>query len=599
VALALLGWVPLDTSPAPGLDPSWGGALHMAAHGDLAWGRDVAFTYGPLGFLKVPVYWYGDTGALAIAYTFLSRVALLGLLWHLARRSFGSLGAALILLVIGPLVTEPVLPLAAAWGLWLLHEPRNDRAAATFAVGIGALGALELLAKLNGGVTILAVGVLTLAFLPARRGRGLAVLAGSAAAGLLVGWLGTGQPLGALDDFAVSALRVVSGYASAMQLDRPELVWQYTAAAIVFGLGLFALWSTTELQAGRTRIGSLAVWTALSFLTFKSGFVRHDGHEVIFFATLLAVLTAVAWTPTRRFLGLAVVAAAFIPLLAATDQRVDELVAPSPRVRSAWKQVGGALVPGRRLAALRRGRARIIAADAIDPRALALIGRAPVHVAPSETAVIWAYGLNWRPLPSLQGYQAYTKALDRQDARALTGGDAPRRVLLRAEVGVDGRIPAFDTPEVTRELLCRYSPLDAHPASQWLVLGRRADRCGAERPIATVSARWGQSVRVPRASRPGALVVARVVGADVGGLERLRSALYKAHERFVILNGSEVHRLAPGTVGDGLVLSAPPAADYPPPFQQASRSATVAVGRGGHPSGRLRFEFSEIPIRAG
>jgi hypothetical protein len=29
-------------------------------------GEDLVFTYGPLGFLKVPAYWYGDTGALAV-----------------------------------------------------------------------------------------------------------------------------------------------------------------------------------------------------------------------------------------------------------------------------------------------------------------------------------------------------------------------------------------------------------------------------------------------------------------------------------------------------------------------------------------------------
>lgn len=42
------------TAVVPGLDSSWVFALNHFAHGPELFGRDLVFTYGPLGFLAVP-----------------------------------------------------------------------------------------------------------------------------------------------------------------------------------------------------------------------------------------------------------------------------------------------------------------------------------------------------------------------------------------------------------------------------------------------------------------------------------------------------------------------------------------------------------------
>ena len=52
--LAVVTWPVGDLAPQAGLDPSWAAGLYMAAHNGLDYGRDIAFTFGPLGFLQIP-----------------------------------------------------------------------------------------------------------------------------------------------------------------------------------------------------------------------------------------------------------------------------------------------------------------------------------------------------------------------------------------------------------------------------------------------------------------------------------------------------------------------------------------------------------------
>ena len=127
--LLLLTWPALNLAPRFGLDASWQAALHLAAHTDLAWGRDVMFTYGPLGFLQEPALYDSGLWMLSFAYQSLIHVALaISLLW-VARRAFPlavALAATYVLLVVGYLEGAVVLlafylaiyPAAAAGLAW-------------------------------------------------------------------------------------------------------------------------------------------------------------------------------------------------------------------------------------------------------------------------------------------------------------------------------------------------------------------------------------------------------------------------------------------------------------------------------------------------
>ena len=587
----LLGWSDLDLTGTAGVDPSYHAALHVAAAEGLNFGTDVVYTYGPLGFLKFPEFWRGDTGTLALAYTVLTRLALLAFVFAVLRRPFGRVGAGIVALVVAPQLDDPVIPLAFGAAVWMLAGEGTERQRRLAAGGLGLLAGIEALGKLNTGATVLGLAVLAALF--AAREERVRLLATTAAAGIaagLVGWLVTAQSFAALPDYAINSAHIVSGFSAAMVTD--DEGWHYRAAFATFAIGGLALWLTTGGLPRRARLGCLALWALLSWLIFKQGFVRHsEGHAAFLFATALAALAAVPW---RRWRVLAVAAIA-VPLVALAA--TDGLDAPGD-VPAAWDDLVPLVSGAERdeLVAATVGEVRT--KYALDAATLGQLEGRTAHVVPHDTAVVAAHGLRWRPVPVFQNYQAYTPALDELNADALLGEDAPERLLLAADVPVDRRVAGFDPPAQIRAMLCRYVPVHAQ-GDRWIVLARAENRCGPERRIGSETAAWSQPVEVPKPSRPDAMTFVRIRGADVSGFERLRALVFKADERHVQFNETpEVRRLVPGTAEDGLLMYAPADADLPQPFALAPDPDKITLLREDTEPGDevLTYDFYEVPV---
>jgi hypothetical protein len=146
-----------------------------------------------------------------------------------------------------------------------------------------------------------------------------------------------------------------------------------------------------------------------------------------------------------------------------------------------------------------------------------------------------------------------------------------------------------------RAILCHFRTAEG-PLGRWLMLERSAPRCGPERPLGTVKAKLGVPAAVPPAPDRRSVVIVRIDGIGVSGLERLRTLLYRALPRHVAFDGGRVNRLVPGTAGDGIVLRVPPRADFPAPFQLDQATNTITVLKSGR-QGDLRLRFSAMSIR--
>ena len=141
--------------------------------------------------------------------------------------------------------------------------------------------------------------------------------------------------------------------------------------------------------------------------------------------------------------------------------------------------------------------------------------------------------------------------------------------------------------------------------SLWRVLARGPQRCGPPRTIATVEARWGETVVVPRVAADEVVVV-RVEGLEVRGLERIRALLLRPRARWASI-GQQNQRVMPDTATDGLLLRAPAALDPPGPFRRTPQARTLAFWLGmpgtDQHGGDLRLTFqarrvSGLPARA-
>jgi hypothetical protein len=604
IAVALATWDPQPVVPTVGLDPSWIIGLSLAADLGLDHGTQFVFTYGPLGFLEEPLVVSGGLAFLSGIYALgLRAVLAASLLWG-ARRSFAFVPAALLAfaaMAIAPRATASVpLALATVWCLVALQEPGSRWAARLIVFGGGALAALETLVKLNTGIAILLMVAVTTVALTGRRLRNVLTLSAVFVVTYLLLWFASGQGLGNLGDYLRSSFEIVSGYSAAMQINAGEVPWDWLAALLV-ALATFAatVYASARLPIAH-RVAMVAVVGLLVFSLEKFGFVRHDvGHVGAYFEGLVVVWVALRWRGVTRLIpygALAVIAAAYF---IAAKGAADFTVRPALAV----DQLRTLFIPADRDQARDDARAAMQAAYDVDPRILARIGDAPVDVRPWESGLVWAYGLDWRPLPVIQDYQAYRPWLDRLNAEALASGDGPRYVLRHlgyggsSVVGIDGRFAPFDAPLETRVLLCRFRPVLTSDNYQLLARGR--DRCGEPRPLETVTAAYGDRVPVPRA-RANEAVFARIEGAAAQGIEGPRAQLYRAAIRRISL-GPASAPLPAANAASGLLISAPSDDDFPAPFALAPDVETIAVDSEGGlatSEGPLRVEFYAVAISA-
>lgn len=600
MVLALLTAPAVSFRPGPGLDASWQAALHMAANQGVAFGDRMVFTFGPLGFLSQPVVYLTWTGALAALYVAALQVALCVTLVSVLRRVVAVMPAVAVAFVAAsassalraPELAAAVVTVVAISALRGDFSPRAER---VLVVVGGLVAGSHLLVKANTGVTAMAVGAVTAWFVGRRGWRSEAVFGGAAAAALVAGWLLTGNQLADLGRFLALSADVVSGYSEAMGGEITERTGHHLLAVVVVLALVTLAWVCSRRMTRSRKVGLLLVGAVWLYGALKHGFVRHDFHDVFFFAGALLVATALAGAGRDWRIpggGLAVLLVVF---MVASDTGSVGLVDPLPALRALGTETLTFASADRRDRATRRARADLRRAYGLTTATVVLLEDRTVHIHPWEASVAWAYPtVQWRPLPVHQAYSAYTTGLDSFNAEFLSGPSAPERILTETRA-IDSRNPDWESPRMVLAMLCHYRELAVQP--RWQVLGRVEDRCGEEVPLGTVETRVGRPVPIP-GTGGDMIVVARVRGLDDAPTYALRSTLLRIPEVHATLDGRRRHRLVPGTAAGGLVMSAP--ADtlgFSEPFAIDSASVLRIDHGGGWGLGTsLRIEFVGIPV---
>ena len=605
--VALLGWRVGMNPPTPGLDASWNAGLAMAVEEGLQFGKDVVFSYGPLGFLQGQDVWFGDLAAIAFLYSAaLYVVFCTTLAWALRRLlpSAATFLVAFLVVAVLPLLEQSIL-VAAIVCLWSLERERSERATIALAVGGASFGAVEALVKLSTGPVIVALFLIALIGVRARWWQ-LLLFAAVTLAELLLLWLLTGQDLSTVPAFLENTWQIVSGYSTAMlrQVDVPG--WKVTMATVAAALvtvGLAVAGYRGTYRDARARWAGTALIALAAFTVFKEGVVRTDaGHLSLYFSTACVLWIAIPWPRARRrwmVVGAALIAALGAPVRPpGLPTNLDAIA----NLRFAADQAQSLLNSSRREELAAEGRAAMKATYRLDPRTLAALRGRTVAIEPWEIGVAWAYRLDWRPLPVFQNYSAYTSALDDLNAAEVESPAGPARILRENEPLVypefptpdlDNRFPGWDPPAQARAVLCNFAPL--RTTERWQVLGRVANRCGPERFLGTAEADPGTAVDVP-APAANEVVFARIHGAGVGGLEKIATLLLHARLRQAVLDGSRSYRLIPETAGDGLLLRGGGAVAEDGPFSPIPQARTIAVSGA---NGTLRYDFFSMRVAAG
>jgi hypothetical protein len=605
--VALATWPVGMYPPTVGLDASWNAGLAMATERGLAFGTEVIFSYGPLGFLQSPTIWFNDLGVLAFVYSSVLYLALCGaLVWRLSRTLPLLLSAlvAFVLLAVLPLLEQGLL-LAVLASFALLEKERSNRVLNAFVLGASLLAALSALIKLSTGPAIVSIFLLALIGARVGRWRIVAFLA-LLFLELVLLWTLAGQSLANVPAFLESAWQIDSGYSTAMLREVDAAGWKVTAAvlaATAIGLGLVVVATRGRFRDCLARRCGVLLMAVAAFTVFKEAVVRTDApHLSLFFSGACLLWIAIPWSGERRrwlLAGAAVILLAGLPVRPpGLPTRLD---VPA-NLRFAGEQVQSLVSTSRREDLMAAGRAGMKAVYRLDRPTRAALRHHTVAIEPWEAGVAWAYHLDWEPLPVFQNYSAYTSALDAENARALEAPWGPERLLRENPLLVypefetadlDSRFAGWDPPAQARAALCHFAPV--HQTERWELLQRVPNRCSAPRALGGVEATAGEEVPVPTPP-PGDAVFARIEGVGVSGFERLGALVMHARTRWAIVNGDRRYRLIPETAGDGLLLRADPkivegAAAFSP-FPQARTIEITGSGTD------LHYEFYAMQVRS-
>jgi hypothetical protein len=602
--LAWLSWPVTTILAAPTLDNSWMIGVSLAVSRSLAFGRQVVFTYGPLGFITEPralsggILVAGFVGSAILALTLAALLlAALRARLPIVPAALVALGALLIVAAPGMSYLDDIGFAACALALGAPRE-RSGAAARRLALWGGAFAGLAFLVKFNDGLAVSLMAGVSLLGLPGAR-RTVALGLGAFASSAVLAWLALGQSLAALPDYVRTGIAISRGYVDAMGYDLMGANGKWEVLVVLgSALALSAGgWISLSGFPRRRRAALVATVLLVHYFVAREMFVRYDARHAATFSLLIVVPLVIPWQRDRlavAFASTASLAVAAVAVLGLAGVTPGSIFDPFGRAGNFVSELGTVFSPA---GAIAQGRTAIEAYDNVPPGIVSALGGHCVDVDPVEIAVIWAYPRwNWCPVGVLQSYAAYTPSLDRLDAAAFANArTGPDRVLRESSVQIDGRNPAWESPAATLSLLCHFTEIAR--GGNWQALARVSDRCGRPRVLGTVRSPYGDAVRIPAAPR-GMVLLGEVSGLQISDGERFETLFGRAHTRVLQLNNATVtYRVVPDTLGDGLIFDVPPDADYAPPFNLGGPVSTITAG-----IKQLDVPFSVtligVPIRA-
>jgi hypothetical protein len=573
VAVAVFSWwIESSLTPAASLDNSWAVGLSLAIARGLVFGKQVVFTYGPLGLAAVPRAVSPGTLALGLLGAATMWLALAALVLRSLRRRLPWPIAVLVAILALNIVASAPLPVLdeIAFGLvaiTLAQPPARARQAArTLAVAGGVLAGLALLVKLNDGVgttAIITVGLLGCV----NRRRHLTIGALTFVLTTVLAWLALGQPLNALPDYIHTGIALVQGYVDAMGYNLLGAGAQWELLTVILSAVVLsaAAWLSLSGAPLRSRVALPVCVLIVHYLVAREMFIRYEAGHASVIALLVAVPLLIPWQRRQLATGSAIavgLAVAALAVLGTTGAGLGTVFDPFGRESALVSDINTMFSPQ---PAIDAGRNNIEAIDGVSPSIVGAFNGHCVNAEPVEVSAIFAFpSWRWCPIGAMQSYSAYTTELDNLDAAGYANAHSgPDRVLRQVDATIDGRNPTWESPAAMLSLLCHFKEIGR--GGQWQALARIPDRCGKPRLLGTAHANGADIVAVPAAPR-GEVLVAQIHGLQIHRLERLKTLFERAAVRSLVINGVVTFRVVPDTVTDGLILDVPPYADYVTPF---------------------------------
>lgn len=458
------------SAPQPDLDESYQVVLEYARIHDFQFGKDIVFTFGPLGFLNTwvsqgffPVQrmlfalaWSGIVAwsATGLARQIPGRIKFVFLVWFLIYSNLGWL--------------EQHAFLVMAYGcMILMGDVQKRKVAAT-----SFLSVFAILALIKFTFFIAATfGVILCVFVQIckRNFKTSLFMALFSVTVFIALWMSDGQKIENLLPWMRGSFEIASGYTEAMTIfPKVRVLTICAVAGVMFLASLWLIIRTALLSF--SSLGILLVTTGYVFLSWKHGFVRADGH-VIFFIFFLPMAFTILLSETYQNglnrkvqLSLATIFMGVVILCNWAADFQDPGIMLTKLINWPRFMVGNSRlilnsVTGnwdKCFEALQANRQQGRVPDL--PVARAVVGKDSIDVVNYRQSAALANSLNYRPRPVIQGYSAYTPYLQDMNLSFYRSGKRPQYLLFKMET-IDNRFPTLDDATLLPYILSNYRPV--------------------------------------------------------------------------------------------------------------------------------------------
>jgi hypothetical protein len=448
--------------------------LGFAWKNGLQFGKDIVFTFGPLGFLTTTFYTPQAVVLRMLTQLALALIVALGLCVVAERLRKPLRIAVIAFFVFVSCNSDPGTDLLInvgllSWGLvcTFAHDYRRRMAVACLVILAGFASLEKLTFFFSGCSTIAACSLLM--FLAGQRRLATAMSVGFLLV-LFFGWMLSGQSLAGLPTFLRNALVISGGYDQTMALEVSSRIQARGKVAVLLAMGVIVMRSAGAWPGGPflwSRRLVLLLWlVSTTFVAWKRGFVRAGGEHMASFLGLVPILALALETiplgNRRATLVARSLALAGCVVSAATT------VLFFPNTPGYWlmrpfqqfaRNAEACAVPRSYLRRMNEFYDAQRSAMQL-PRIRRASGTNSVDMFGYEQVYALFNDLNFAPRPVFQSYAAYLPSLMCMNRDWYLSGHTPSNVLFRLEA-IDRRFPPMEDAQTLTHLLANYEPIEA------------------------------------------------------------------------------------------------------------------------------------------
>ncbi|WP_040534608.1 hypothetical protein [Legionella drancourtii] len=485
-------FVPLAPKmPDSGIDPSWATALNQAIAQKLSFGKEIIFTLGPYSAIYTKVYHPATDlmmilGSLYLAISYwiallilmkntpwrwiLAFIGLLSAMMYVKDSLFFSYPLLLGLISYKSLVNKdpPQLPLT----LWfLLFAP---------------LGLLVLIKCSLIMISLTSIALCALLFIESKKYHRAAICFIAPFASMLLCWGLARQALADLPSYLLHSIYFVFVFTEAMAKDgnSQEIVLYLISSALILCLIYQQKQTTTP-----AKLFLLALFGIFLFLSFKTGFTRHN-HAIICGTSILIAALLLPFVCSSKF-RLAVIAVSIGTGIYITSQyRViaikDNLIST---YSSSWYGLKSRINDTNWL---KRNFELIMSFQRAQASIPLMQGTTDIYS--YEQTYLIASENNWSPRPVFQSYSTFAPLLAEKNKEHLESAHRPDNIVFRIEP-IDNRIPSLEDSASWPLLIKNYQL--THQDSRFLYLQKAAKTKATLSLLKNESHRLGEVINVP------------------------------------------------------------------------------------------------------